>query len=135
MAILLTPEILAAKGDEHGEQMAVFQWCAFNHERYPVLRRMFAIPNGGGRSAREGGRLKAEGVKRGVCDIMLPVPSGSYHGLFIEMKRRNGVPSNVNKDQKDFIEFVKSQGYCAEVAFGWEQAVRILESYLSHLSA
>lgn len=47
----------------------------------------FAVPNGGRRNAREGGRLKAEGVKAGVADLML-----IYHDKIyaLEIKTRKG---------------------------------------------
>lgn len=130
MPILLTPELLSKDGSEHGHQMAVMQWSAFNRERFPELRWLFAIPNGGGRSARQGAMLKAEGVKGGVCDLMLPVARGQFHGLFIEMKRENGKPSDISQNQKDFIDFVILGGYRAHVAFGWRDAVQCIESYL-----
>jgi hypothetical protein len=44
---------------------------------------------------------KAEGMKPGVLDLLLPVGRGGYYGLFIEMKRRIAVPSDVSKDQRD----------------------------------
>ncbi len=122
---------LTKGGSEHGQQMAVFQWAAFNRAKYPVLRWLYAIPNGGGRSASQGAMLKAEGVKSGVSDICLPVARGGYHGLYIEMKKEHGIPSDVSAAQKEFIEFVLEQGYHAEVAFGWEKAVAILEAYLN----
>lgn len=123
--------MLTKGGSEHGQQMAVFQWAAFNRERYPVLRWLYAIPNGGGRSAAQGAALKAEGVKSGVSDLCLPVARGKYHGLYIEMKKEHGVPSDVSQLQKEFIAFIEGQGYCAGVAFGWSKAVVILEQYLA----
>jgi len=35
-------------------------------------------------------KLKKEGVKRGIPDIFLPCARGGSHGLFIEMKARDG---------------------------------------------
>jgi hypothetical protein len=122
---------LTKDGSEHGEQMAVFQWVAFNRERFPELKWLYAIPNGGGRSARQGAMLKAEGVKPGVSDLCLPVARHGYHGLYIEMKKKKGVPSDVSASQKEFIAFVQEQGYFAKPAFGWEQAVPILEWYMT----
>ena len=83
-----TPESLAKAGSEHAEQTALFCWAALPEVRaeYPVLELMFAIPNGGERNKIVAGNLKAEGVKAGVLDIFLPVPSKGWHGLFIEMK-------------------------------------------------
>lgn len=130
LATPITPESLAKSGTEHGEQMALFCWAQINRELYPVLKWMFAIPNGGGRSAAQGAMLKAEGVKGGVSDVCLPVQRRGYAGLYIEMKKAKGVPSDVKPEQKEFMGFVKEQGYFADVAFGWTQAVQILEWYL-----
>jgi len=50
----------------------------------------------------------AEGVKRGVPDVFLPVARGGYHGLWIEMKYgKNKTTSN----QKWWLNELKDQGY------------------------
>lgn len=126
----LTPADLAKSGSEHGEQCAVFFWSVLNRQLYPELKWMFAIPNGGGRSAAQGSMLKAEGVKGGVADICLPVARQELHGLYIEMKKAKGVPSDVTQDQIDFAAFVMLQGYAWRVAYGWEDAVVIISTYL-----
>lgn len=126
----MTPADLAKSGTEHGHQVAVFMWAAQNAARFPCLKWMFAIPNGGSRSRSQGALLKAEGVKPGVADICLPVPRGQYHGLFIEMKRVNGVESDVSPKQREFLLFAQEQGYFVRVAYGWEHAVTMLLHYL-----
>lgn len=141
--VLITPEYCARSGTEHGEQMAVFCWASKQMQRFPVLRWMYAIPNGGGRSAAQGAMLKAEGVKGGVADICLPVPclSGTtneygqhlqYAGLYIEMKKATGIVSDVKPEQLAFAAFVVGQGYMWEVCYGWVEAVTAIQSYLTH---
>jgi hypothetical protein len=151
---MITPEYLAKCGSEHGEQSALFCWaakamwqgferanCMANYLVPPPqgftgvplvedLRWMHAIPNGGGRSARQGADLKAEGVKGGVADVCLPVPRGKHHGLYIEMKKAKGVPSDVSKEQLEFGKFVLARGYVWIVCFGWQQAAKIVQLYL-----
>jgi hypothetical protein len=150
---VITPEYLARSGTEHGEQVALFCWAnkalwqgfavANDMGSYgvppatpiatpalPALRWLYAIPNGGGRGMVQGTALKAEGVKSGVSDVCLPVPAHCYHGLYIEMKRVGGKPSDVKPEQREFIDFVKGNGYAAEVAFGWKQAAQIIQWYL-----
>jgi hypothetical protein len=68
---------------EHGHQTALFMKASQFATRYPELRLMFAIPNGGSRDKREAANLKAEGVKSGVPDVFLPVPRHNYLVLFI----------------------------------------------------
>ncbi len=96
----------------------------------------FAIPNagttGGRRGLLAGARRKAEGVMPGVPDIMCFARSPIYpsRGLFVEMKRADGKPSDVKKQQRDVMEMLENNGYMAEVAFGAEQAFQIITGYL-----
>ena len=60
-----------------------------------IDQALIAIPNGGKRNPREAGRLKAQGVKAGVSDLLLPFSSQGAHGLWIEMKAgRNKLTPN-----------------------------------------
>ena len=44
------------------------------------------------------------GVKSGVPDLMLPIPKGGYHGLFIELKKEVG--GITSKEQIDWSQFL-----------------------------
>ena len=72
---------------ESAEQSALFAWASQVSFSYPALRLLYAIPNGGARNKITAAILKREGVRAGVPDICLPVPSGAYHALYIELKR------------------------------------------------
>lgn len=126
---------LAKSGSEHGEQVALFCWAAQQQSKWPELMLMFAIPNGGTRGDDEkarmirGGQLKAEGVKPGVCDVLLPIARHGMNGLFIEMKVTSG--GVVSEDQEKFIANVRAQGYGALVCNGWMAAVAVIEQYMS----
>lgn len=126
----MTPEQFARSGTEHGHQVAVFCWAALNTQKYPELRWLHAIPNGGLRDKVVAGKLKAEGVKRGVADIFLPVRRGISCGLYIEMKKPGG---KATPEQKEFGAFVQSQGYLFYVCDHWQHAVNIIDSYLEKL--
>lgn len=104
------------------------------------LDLLFHIPNGGSRSKREGVTFKAMGVKPGVSDLFLPVPSfgisspadgisfvDGYSGLWIEMKAEEG---KISDDQWKWIFAMRKNGYAAYTCFGWEHAVRQIKSYL-----
>ena len=76
---------------EHEEQVALMRLVEMHKGRWPELGMLFAVPNGGDRNMLVAKKLKAEGVKKGVPDLCLPLPRGGYHGLYIEMKRqKNG---------------------------------------------
>lgn len=113
---------------EAQEQTALFQWAAYMARKWPELRLMHAIPNGGSRHPVEAARLKAQGVKAGIPDIFLPVASGGYHGLYIEMKRKKG--GRISVDQQQMIDALRAQGYRVEVCKGAEEASKTIKEYM-----
>ena len=113
---------------ESVEQQCLFRWAALQRGKYPELDLMYHIPNGGKRGKAEAIRFKAEGVKAGVPDICLPVPRGEWHGLYIELKRREG--GRVSADQAEWIEALMRQGYATAICRGWEDAQRVILAYL-----
>lgn len=118
----------AESGTEHGHQVAVCVWASRVLNVQPLLRWLFAIPNGGERNPATASRLKAEGVKTGVPDLCLPVPRRNYAGLYIEMKKPGGTLSKAQKD--DWIPFLTSQFYYVAVCYNYLDAIRCLEWYL-----
>jgi hypothetical protein len=153
----MTPSELAKSGTEHGHQRALFAainiaavhgWDQLEH--YCIegtipqnmlflnpdarLNWLYAIHNQGHGDAIRGGRAKAEGVKAGVSDVCLPVCTkrngwtDGYSGLYIEMKKPKGRESEV---QKEFGEFVQSQGYKYIVCYTWIEAVAAIKEYLN----
>lgn len=112
---------------EHAEQKALFAWW---RAQYRTLEPyLIAIPNGGARNLVTGAMLKAEGVRRGVPDIFLAYPSGRYHGLWIEMKRR--AHGYASAEQKVMLAAFRKVGYDAAVCRGWDEAREKIQSYLS----
>ncbi len=73
-------------------------------------------------------KLKAEGVKAGVPDYILPVAAGGFHGLAIELKRQQG--GRTSGEQEQWIEALRAEGWRAEVCKGWQQALSVLGEYL-----
>lgn len=113
---------------EHDEQAALFEWAEWMRERYPALRRLYAIPNGGKRDIVTAARLKAEGVKAGVPDICLPMPSGGYSALYIELKRSKG--GRASDEQREWIDALNRLGNLAVVCHGWLHAAEVIQGYL-----
>jgi hypothetical protein len=110
---------------ESQEQINFMQWaktCGM-----PGMKLIFAIPNGGTRNTKEAYRMKREGVKSGVPDLLLPVPRFPYHGLFIEMKRTKNF--KVSDEQKQWCSDLHAQGYRVEVCLGAQEAIRCAEDY------
>lgn len=113
---------------EDEEQAAVFEWADLSAGRWPELRLLFHIPNGGLRNKVTAARMKMLGVKAGVPDLFLPVGRGNWFGLFIEMKRRKG--GKLSPLQVDWIEALGRQGYKTVVCFGADAAITAIEDYL-----
>jgi hypothetical protein len=117
--------------DDH--QKALFKWADMvASPNYPT-NLMYAVPLGGKRDLREAVRLKAQGAKKGVPDMCLPVASDGFHGLYIELKRpivKGEAKPTVSPEQKYWIEQLRLQGYKAEVCYGWTEAKELIEGYL-----
>ena len=119
------------RSSEHEEQVALIEWADMSLGRYPELAYLHAIPNGTRTSIQIAKRMKQEGVRKGVPDLFLPVVvryDGAFiPGLYIEMKYGKNKPS---KEQKDFISFLRTQGYYVQVCYDMESAKNTIEAYL-----
>ncbi len=73
-------------------------------------------------------RNRQMGMKKGVPDLMLPIPMKGYHGLFIELKTDKG---RLSQEQKNWIKALTTFGYKAAVCRGWEEAKDTLEEYIN----
>jgi hypothetical protein len=88
---------------------------------------LLAIPNGGSRGTIEAVNLKRSGVRPGAEDLMLTVPRNGSHGLFVEMKLKDG---RISDEQKTMAAFHFAQGYQSYIAYSNEQAIEIIQDYL-----
>lgn len=111
-------------GNEAKEQIKLFDICKY----IKGCEYMFAIPNGGHRNYVEAINLKKQGTRSGVPDLMLPIPKGKYHGLFIEMKYGKNKPT---QNQTEYINYLNSVGYLAVVCYSCEEAIKIINEYLA----
>jgi hypothetical protein len=123
MEIGMTQEMIAT---EHQEHFALMNWI----RTQPIIRDVIIhIANEGKRNPREGNKLKRMGLRAGVFDFFLPIPTNLYHGLWVELKRRKG--SKISNEQLEWWHKMKSLNYGAYFAYGWEEAKDIILLYLS----
>jgi len=127
---------------EHDEQKKLILWCdnvavhkwpklRLKYEDGKLIFPIFAVPNGSDRNVIVGRKLKMEGVRRGISDLILLVRTKQYAGLMIEMKRRNnGV---VSSEQKTWFEFFEHNGFKTVVCRGCDEAIKAIEYYLSDM--
>jgi hypothetical protein len=114
---------------EHENQVAFFQYVDLKlMKEYPFLDKLlFSVPNGGHRSKAQAGKLKAEGVRSGVSDIILLYPARGFNYLCIEMKAPLGKQTD---NQKKFENRVDENGGLYQVAYSSNDALSILAYYL-----
>lgn len=115
---------------EEAEQISLFQWRDVAAQAIPELRWLHSSLNGVPLSPRLAVKMRKMGMTKGIVDVFLPVVRNGYSGLYIEMKRRNGVKSNLSDAQSKFIDFAREQGYRAEWCKGWEIAKDMILNYL-----
>jgi hypothetical protein len=106
------------------------KWFQLNH---PILSPlMFAVPNAGRRTRYERGMLKAEGMKAGVADIILQVPSRHFSSLNIEMKTESR-SSRQTESQRDYEEAILAAGGLYVVCRTFEEFVSKVDTYVHDL--
>lgn len=103
------------------EQMLLVTWM----EEQRLF--FFSIPNGAKRSPWLAAQELSMGLRPGASDLFLAMPSGKYHGFFIEMKRLGQKP---NPKQQEFMRVARLHGYMADWFDNWLLAKAAIEDYL-----
>lgn len=112
---------------EDQEQRKLAQWL----DLHKIL--WAHIPNGGHRNKIVAAKLKGQGVKAGVPDILIfdiPPKLESrgvqvFPGIAIELKRTKG--GTVSPEQKQWLEALQNRGWMVHVARGADDAIKYLE--------
>ena len=116
------------KNHESKLQQSCIAWFDYQYPKYRML--LFAIPNGGKRNIVTASIQKREGVRSGVADLFLAVPSSDNNGTFIEMKFGNGKQS---ENQKEFESAVKSN-YRYEVVNSLDRFMEVVNSIICFIA-
>ena len=114
--MVLKPETVAS--------IQLFNWVRSMPDVEPYV---FHIANERKCTPFEGRILKRMGVSRGVSDYMIAIPSGPYHGMFLELKVGSNKPS---EEQQKFLDDMTAKGYMAVCVWGYEAAKIAIETYL-----
>lgn len=119
------------KHEESDSQIAIFQWAELSKGKYPELAFLCGSLVGVRLNIVQAVRAKRMGVKKGYPDIFLPVAREKYFGLFIELKSKDG---RVKPEQKIWHKFLSEQGYLVYTLRSAEEAIKIIQIYLSFTS-
>jgi hypothetical protein len=112
---------------EHHEQCRFFNYVNFLGDLdQDVIELIYAVPNGGARSPTEAIRLRAEGVRPGIPDVNIDIPSPTYHGMRIEFKKVGGVTSTAQKRKHKLL---RQAGYHVVTCYTADEAIKELEKY------
>jgi hypothetical protein len=112
---------------EHDIQVAFIDWVKRAERTDKRLQLLFAVPNGGQRNKIVAAKLKREGVRAGVPDIMLPCPSKTFSGLAIEFKR----PGNTTTEKQDsYIDLLVEAGWFVVICTDAAAAIQTVRDYL-----
>ena len=111
---------------EAAEQEKVIKWARDNEKNYPFLWMLHSSLNGVKLSKIQAGKAKASGMLSGVPDLFLPVPRGSFCGLYIEMKSATG---RIMPSQSRYLSAVSDFGYSAVVCYSANEAIKTIENY------
>jgi len=113
---------------EGQEQAALMQELQLRYLQ--AYKLIYHVPNGGHRVKAVAAKLKGQGVKAGVPDLVLPMARGGYFGLYIEFKAKPPFDAPVSPSQDAYLQALAAQGYLAIVCRGNIDAVEAIRAYL-----
>ena len=77
-------------------------------------------------------KVKPLGVRHGYPDLMLCIPSGDFHALFIELKRPSAdLARAVRRDQVEIINQLNTRNYKAIALNTFESIVEAITNYMA----
>ena len=124
-----TPPRAKARNRESRMQQAIVKWWACQCRAFGVPEHLLmAFPLQAARTAQNGARMKAEGVRKGTPDMFLAVKRGPCAGLWLENKTTEGV---VAPEQKAFMQDLFAFGYKVAVCRDFDEARTQIVQYLS----
>lgn len=95
-----------------------------------VADLIYHVPNGGHRVKAVAAKLKAQGVKAGIPDLVLPMARGGFFGLYIEFKATPPNDAAISASQHERIRKLNAQGYLAVVCRGHFDTMEQIRAYL-----
>lgn len=108
-------------------QIAYFDLVRAYKDKYEDLAMIYAIPNGLKLHPLTAQKAVDSGLTKGILDINIDVPRGTYHGARIEMKTSKGY---LTKEQKNYKLRYTNQGYLAVVCRSTQDAWLFTLDYL-----
>jgi VRR-NUC domain-containing protein len=110
-------------------QQKFIAWRNTHKNEFPILRCIYAVPNGIWTFKSVAGAMISQGLTAGIPDVNVDAPShdGKYIGLKIEFKSEKGETS---EEQKFFLGFFADLGYRTAICRTWYDAANIVNDHL-----
>ena len=143
--IISASEFKAIKGKKvQREQKVQVAVCDYIKKTYPQVIFFCDLASGMNLGKHIGGMNSRLRSSRGIPDLFISEPAStrsgqSYNGLYIELKKdgakvfkKDGslVADEHIQEQAVMIDRLRSRGYKAEFAIGFDQAKKIIDEYL-----
>lgn len=129
MKDLRLPAKQAWQGTEQSFQKEISAWLKKALYNAGLPNVYYHIPNERKMTPAQASRLKAQGVLRGASDVVLPIKSGEYSGIYCELKAKRGCPS---PEQKAFLNAVAGQGFLAVVINDLSTFKKVFSYYINN---
>lgn len=117
--------------DEGELQVVVVSWSHYR-SKDPRLVSLFAIQNERPGSQAYRIEMILKGMRPGVSDLLLPVSSGPFLGLWLELKFDT---HDVTDEQSTFLQEMISLGWASEVIYTLRQYQTFVQNYLDDPSS
>jgi hypothetical protein len=124
---LRLPAKQAWQADEQKFQLECSKWLKKFLYISNESQLYYHVPNERKATMAQMSRLKAQGVLSGVSDVVLPLRSGEFSGIYCELKKAGGSPS---PEQKAFLNGVAAEGYLAVVINDLETFKKVFSYYI-----
>ena len=121
---------------EHSHQCALFAWARQPTviAKYPEIKWLEGSINGVKLTKPAAMGAKRAGLIAGVHDVTLKSRAKGFSGLSIELKlpgRRKEKDGGMSASQLEYGDFLRSNGWSVHYCYGWDEAKKVIEWYLS----
>lgn len=114
---------------EHQIQSSYFDWVRSMEHQDDRYKMILAIPNAAKRSYALAARMKKEGLKAGVWDVLIAVPQEPYACAWMEFKA--SPKKKLTKEQIEFCAYAARYQGLMMIAYTFEEAKEYTENYFN----
>ncbi len=102
-------------------------WLDYNHNEY--FKACFHVANESKSAPQYRAKLRKKGMKKGVPDLILPIPHGEFSGICFELKRNSGA-ARVSPEQKQFAGIFSKANFMFCYTYGLDEIKKAFNEYL-----